>query len=264
MFLMNQIVVTNLSVIKSGTTRLPPLSFCLNQAEFVGLIGANGVGKTTLVRTLIGLNSATAGDIKIADRDLDSLSHHERASWFSYIPQTRLPAGTGMTVEQVVATGRVRFFSHRTRPSSKRDDGIERALVLAQVAHLRARLFDELSGGEQQRVLVASAVAQEARFLILDEPTTFLDLSAAHEVMELLAYLCIEERFGVLVVCHDVSLLLSYASRMIALTNQGIAFDGRRDELLQSTILTTMYARPLRVILDPLGRFPCLVPCHLS
>ncbi len=259
---MNQIVVTNLSVTNSGITRLPPLSFCLNQAEFVGLIGPNGIGKTTLLRTLIGLNPATTGNIAIADRDLDSLTHHERASWFSYIPQTRLPAGTGMTVEQVVATGRVRFFFRHTGHLSKCRDGIERALGLAQVAHLRARLFDELSGGEQQRVLVASAVAQEARFLILDEPTTFLDLSAAHEVMELLAYLCLEEQFGVLVVCHDVSLLISYASRMIALTNQGIAFDGRRDELLQSSVLTTMYARPLRVIIDPLGRFPCLVPCH--
>lgn len=167
-----------------------------------------------------------------------------------------------MTVRQVVETGRVRFLDRFERVAPRDRLAMDRAMALVGVEQLCDRLFDELSGGEQQRVLLASAVAQEARYLILDEPTTFLDMCAAHEVMALLQRLTTDAGVGALVVCHDVSLILSYASRVVALGKEGVTFCGAAKELVTSSALETLYSRPLRVIPDPEDIYPCLVPRH--
>lgn len=257
---MDEVVVSHLSVAKGGRVIVPELTFSLAKGELVGLVGSNGVGKTTAIRALIGLESRCGGTITVAGRDIGLLTPHDRASWFGYIPQARVAQGTGMSVGQVVETGRVRFLGRYERVGPRDRSAIERAMMMVGIDTIRHRLFDELSGGEQQRVLIASALAQEAHYLILDEPTTFLDVCAAHEVMALLQRLTEDPGVGALVVCHDISLILSYASRAIALANTGVAFYGAPRELLASSVLENLYARPLRVIPDPEDRYPCLVP----
>ena len=165
-----------------------------------------------------------------------------------------------MTVMQVVETGRVRFLNRYERVGARDRAVVDGALNMVEVEHLRSRLFDELSGGEQQRVLIASALAQEAHYLVLDEPTTFLDMCAAHDVMDLLRRLTMDAGVGAFVVCHDLSLLLSYAERLIALTREGVAFCGSPRELIESSALSKIFDKPLRVILDPEDIHPCLVP----
>lgn len=257
---MDGVVVNQLSVINDGRVIVPELTFSLIKGELVGLVGPNGVGKTTAIRALIGLEQRYGGAITVAGSPIELLSPRERASWFAYIPQTRIAQGTGMSVRQVVETGRVRFLGRYERVGPRDRVVIERAMAMAGIEHFGDRLFDELSGGEQQRVLIASALAQEAHYLILDEPTTFLDICAAHDVMNLLRRLAADAGVGALVVCHDISLILSYACRIIALASGGVAFCGSANELMGSSALADLYTQPLRVIPDPEDRYPCLVP----
>jgi len=257
---MDDVVVSNVSVAHGGRTIIPDISFSLKRGELCGLIGANGVGKTTLLRAVIGLETQYRGSILLAGREIRSLSQYERASWFAYLPQKRDAFVTGLTVAQVVESGLVRFVRGFRGLDAAQRRTIDRAISLAGIDRLSDRFFDELSGGEQQKVLIASALAQGARYLILDEPTTFLDLTSAHGVMQLLRELILHEGVGVWVVCHDVSLILAYGDRVLALSREGGLVKGTPAELSGSEILTSLYGQPLRMIPDPLNRFPCIVP----
>ena len=257
---MDEVVVSNVSIARGGKTIIPQISFSLKRGELSGLIGANGVGKTTLIRAVIGLEALYRGSISLAGREIRTLSPYERASWFAYLPQKRDLFITGLTVAQVVESGLVRFMRGLRGLDAVQLKAVDRAMSLTGIDRLLNHCFDELSGGEQQKVLIASALAQGARYLILDEPTTFLDLTSAHGVMRLLRELIVHQGVGVFVVCHDVSLLLSYGERVLAIYQDGTFFSGTPAELTGSGVLTSLYDQPLRLIPDPLNRVVCIVP----
>lgn len=190
------------------------VSVAVAAGEFLGLLGVNGAGKSTLLDALAGLRACDAGEVRIAGRRLRDASARDRARLICHLPQG-VRGDLPFTVEQVVLMGR---YPHADRWMESGDDlrAVEEALERAGCAPLRRRRFASLSGGERQRVLLASCLAQRADVLLMDEPSTFLDLRHQLRCFELLRE---EARRGAacLAVTHDLNLALAHCSRIVVL-----------------------------------------------
>jgi len=188
----------------------------VSEGSMTALLGPNGSGKTTFVRLACGARRPTSGSVALFGEDVSRLAARERARRVAVVPQES-PAVFEFTVMETVLLGRfphLGFFGIE----SDRDLAIAReAIERTDVAHLVSRPFRALSGGERQRVLVARALTQQAKLVILDEPTAFLDLKHRLELYALLARLNLEERLTVVVVSHDINLAARHCDRLVLL-----------------------------------------------
>jgi iron complex transport system ATP-binding protein len=189
------------SVENGERTLVDSVSFGVEPGRFVALVGANGAGKTTLLRAALGLVPLARGRVRVADRELSALDLRERAAELAWLPQQSLPLEALPAVEAVMAA-RYRF---REAPTVTRR-AAEHALERVGLARLARAPITRLSGGERQRVAIAALLAQEARFLLLDEPANHLDPAQQAETYALLASL-LADGTGILCVTHDVNLL---------------------------------------------------------
>jgi iron complex transport system ATP-binding protein len=216
-----------LSVVSSGATLLGPVDFAAGAGECVAVVGPNGAGKSTLLRALAGVIAPTSGAALIGGAPAFSMNASARARALSFLPQSR-EAAWSVTAEALVALGRFAFG----RPDRLGVDdraAVERALAACDIAHLRARRVDTLSGGEMARVHLARALCAEAPILIADEPTAALDPAHAHDVA---ARLRARAGDGALVVValHDVDLALRIATRIALMDRGGIVEDRAAQE----------------------------------
>ena len=210
---------------------LDGVSLRLDHGELVALLGANGSGKTTLLRLLSGTLTPGSGRVTVGGRRVDRLSRLEAARSIALLPQSiQLPAG--FRVSELVAMGRAPHATSLFTSTENDHAAVRRALVDAGAAELADRHPGELSGGERQRVLVAMALAQEPRLLLLDEPTLHLDL--AHQLALLESVVALQRTRGVTVVAvfHDLNLASSFAPRVVVLDGGRIAGDGEPAEVL--------------------------------
>ena len=214
------------------------VDFSAAPGEVVALLGPNGAGKSTLLKAVVGLLPCT-GTVRLGDTVLDGLPAPERALQLAYVPQrTRLTAR--LSVRQVVDLGR---FAHRgpwSRPTRADRDAVDRALAEAQVTHLADRPFPELSGGEQQRVLVARALASEAPALLLDEPTASLDVRHALGLHTLLRRLADGGRV-VVIVLHDLAEVRRHADRAVLLQDGRVFAAGPVSEVVAPGPIEAVY-----------------------
>lgn len=217
----------------------------VERGEMVGLLGPNGSGKTTLLRLLSGLLRAQRGRILLDGRELATWGRRGIAQRVAVVPQ-ELQVPFAFTVEQMVALGRtpyIRLFG----TSTNRDHEIVReAMELAEVAVLAERIFNELSGGERQRVMVAMALAQQPRLLLLDEPTSHLDIKYQVEMLELVRRLNRETGVTVIAAMHDLNLAARYFPRLL-LFQRGIVADGGPAEVLEPHLLQRVYGVHVQV-----------------
>jgi iron complex transport system ATP-binding protein len=200
--------------------------------ELIAVIGANGSGKTTLMKAIAGLLPPQRGDIKCFGRSVQNVMRRQFAQQVSYMPQ-QTDIVFGFTVEEVVLLGR---FAHVRGAGFASDADLQvavQAMTQCEVEHLAARRFDQLSGGEARRVLLAQALCQQAKCLLLDEPTAALDVAHAHHLMQILHNHC---KGGVLavLVTHDLDLAIRYASRIWLMSNGEMVADGLPREVLSS------------------------------
>lgn len=213
--------------------------------EMIGLLGPNGSGKTTLLRLISGVLRASEGQILLDGRELVTWGRRGIAQRIAVVPQ-ELQVSFAFTVEQMVALGRTPFvhpFGSRTR----RDQEIVReAMRLAEVESLEERVFNELSGGERQRVMVAMALAQQPRLLLLDEPTSHLDIKYQFEMLELVQRLNRETGVTVIAAMHDLNLAARYFPRLL-LFQRGIVADGGPAEVLEPHLLRRVYGVHVQV-----------------
>ena len=224
------------------------LNVRLAQGEVLALLGPNGGGKTTLLKTLLGLIPPRGGTVQAMDRPLTALAAPERARLIGYVPQVH--TGTfAFTVETVVLMGRTAHGSLFARPSAHDRDVTMRALERFGIAALAERPYTEISGGERQLVLLARALAQEPRFIVLDEPTASLDFGNQGKVMREIRALA-DSGLGVLFTTHDPNHALRAAHRAYLLRAGECLADGPVAEMLTGERLEALYRAPVQRLSD--------------
>nr|WP_252731256.1 ABC transporter ATP-binding protein [Lentibacter algarum] len=222
-----------MSVTLQRRTVLRDVSFDIKPGEFVGLIGANGAGKTTLMRAILGLQ-AHQGHSSLAQ-----LPQNARAGQAAWMPQMREIAWP-ITVESVVMLGRTPHLSALQKPSADDTEHVEAALARMELTAMRHRPATQLSGGEQARVLIARALAQDTPLLLADEPIAGLDPAHQIATMQTFAELAHQGK-SLLVSLHDLGLAARHCSRLILLDNGSVAADGRPEDVLSAERLAAVF-----------------------
>ena len=237
--------LSNIEVRRSGRTILNIDGMQVQPGEFVGIIGTNGAGKTTLLRVCCGLIKPDQGTIKFDDIELTALSNWSKTNLrkrIGYIPQaTEYNAELPFTLREIVAMGRTSIkplFSWLTREDYERIDYWIDRLGLTD---RRNQTFRSLSGGEQQKVLIARAMSQNPAILILDEPCSNLDFNWKHQITDIIAKLHQQSHITILMVSHETELLPPACSRIILLHQGQLIADGIAEEVFASDALERAY-----------------------
>lgn len=231
---------------------LDKLNLTVQSGEILTLIGPNGCGKSTLLKTVGRLLKPSHGTVILDGKNIHRMNTVKLAQIMGMLPQSHYCADD-LTVEELTGYGR---FPHRRRfqPFTAEDRStIENALVLTRLQHLRKRNINTLSGGERQRAWIAMILAQSPKLLLLDEPTTFLDIRCQLEVMELIAKLNRELGLTVLMVLHDLNLATRFSTRMATVGNGKITNIGTPAEILNREILRATFNIETRILREPNG-----------
>lgn len=251
------LVVTGLSVSKSGKPILSDVGFAAPSGRITGLIGPNGAGKSTLLSALLGLVPAN-GAARFDEQNLPSMPRRDRARLVAFVEQSA-STEERLSVQDVVALGRIPFeAAWQSSPSPDDDAIIANALVDTEMAHFATRRFDTLSGGEQQRVHLARALAQQPRLLLLDEPTSHLDIRAQ---LQLLALLRRKAASGmtVLLALHDLNLAARFCDHLVVLSAGHRIAEGPPAEILTPQLLLAVYGVRARLVPDGKNNPPLIV-----
>jgi iron complex transport system ATP-binding protein len=236
---------------------LHDVSFELGRGELCGLLGPNGSGKSTLLKALAGVLRPWSGRAELFGGDVAALSPRAIARRVAVIPQG-VSILFPFTVEEVVAMGRHPHLGRFEREGRGDREAVARALDETDTAALAGRPMDELSGGERQRVVIARALAQEPELLLLDEPTTHLDINHQVEVFELLARLNRERGLTVLAISHDVNVCAEYCRRLLVLRAGRLAGDGTPAELVTPELVRDVYGASVSVLANPTSGAPLI------
>lgn len=224
------------------------IQIALAQGESLALLGPNGGGKTTLLKTLLGLLLPRGGSVALDGKPLSTFSVRERAKLIGYVPQVH--TGTfAFPVEAVVLMGRTAHGSLFSRPSEKDRVVAHAALTRLGIAHLAERPYTEISGGERQLVLLARALAQEPRFVVLDEPTASLDFGNQGKVMQEIERLT-SAGLGVLFTTHDPNHALRVATRACLMRAGTIFTEGAARDVVTRENLEALYGAPVLPVED--------------
>jgi zinc/manganese transport system ATP-binding protein len=237
------LAVEDVTAILGGRRVLDRVSFSVPAGGFCGLIGSNGAGKTTLLRVILGLVAPSEGQVVVAGG-----THPRRGALIGYVPQKIvLEPDMPMRARDLVALG---FDGHRfgvPRPSAARRQAVDEMLAAVGADGFAAARVGQLSGGEQQRVMIAHALISRPRLLLLDEPLASLDIRSAQEVVELLGRIASESGIAVLLSAHDINPLLPVMDQVVYLA-EGRAASGPTDEVVTTPTLSRLYGHHVEVI----------------
>lgn len=246
-----------------GRPVLKDFSAGIGRGEFVGLIGANGTGKSTLLKCLTRIVPLNTGRILLMGQDNTALSVRERARRVAVVPQS-FAIDYDFKVEDIVMMGRNPYLNFRDRESEQDLAVVARVMALTRTAEFRGRLFNALSGGEKQRVIIARALAQEPEILLLDEPTSALDVHHQIEVMEIIDGLNRQSGLTVVAVLHDLNLASRYCSRLIMMAGGRVVADGTPREVIVEENLGMLYDMDLLIRENPIFETPEVVPIRVT
>jgi iron complex transport system ATP-binding protein len=231
----------------------------LTEGSFTAIVGPNGCGKSTLLRALGRLMRPTGGQVLLDGRAIARTPTREVAKVLGLLPQSPI-APDGLSVADLVARGRHPHQSWLRQWSRDDEAVVAEALSWTDMAELADRPVDELSGGQRQRAWISMALAQGTDLLLLDEPTTYLDLSHQIDVLELVGRLHAERGRTVVVVLHDLNLAARYAQRLVAMKDGVLVSSGRPEEVLTEQLLADVFDLEARVLPDPVSGTPMVVP----
>ena len=235
------------------------LSLNVPDGRFTVIVGANGCGKSTLLRGLARLLKPKAGNVLLDGEDIHRRSTKEVATRLGILPQQPV-APEGITVSDLVSRGRHPHQSWLRQFSSDDETAVAAALEATGTTDLADRSVDELSGGQRQRVWIALALAQGTPLLLLDEPTTFLDMAHQVEVLDLLARLNVEEQRTIVAVLHDLNLACRYADHIVAMSCGSIVAEGAPATVITSELVRDVFGLESHVMADPLTGTPLIIP----
>lgn len=222
---------------------------CLKKGELTCILGANGCGKSTFLKLCSGGFKSFKGEISLNCRSINDFSALELARNLSFLPQD-YNDGSSYRCEDIVMMGRYPHQSRGFFPSSKDKLVVETALKKAGVDKFKKRLFSTLSGGEKKRVLIASVLSQESNFLLLDEPTSSLDIKGQWEIFSILNTIKKENK-GIIVSTHNINLASIYADKIILFSNGKIIAKGCPDKVLNMDNLNRIYGDKIEIINHP-------------
>ncbi|MCM1977260.1 MULTISPECIES: ABC transporter ATP-binding protein [Streptomyces] len=247
----HELSATGVTVAYDGTDVVHDASVTLRPGQVTVLVGPNGSGKSTLLRTIARLQRPRTATLEIDDADALALSPREFSRLVALLTQGR-PTPTGLTVRDVVEFGRYPYRGRWGRADPDGPAAVDRALALTGVAELADRGAEHLSGGQLQRVWLASCLAQETGVLLLDEPTTYLDLRYQIELLDLVRDLADDHGIAVGAVLHDLDQAAALADRIVLLHEGRIVADGLPEDVLTAQRLTDTYGIRIEVDTDPL------------
>ncbi len=253
---MSMISCDGLTAAYNGTAVLKNLSLAVDNGEWLVVVGPNGSGKTSLVRALSG-SLAAEGEVTIGDRSLGSMRRREVAAHMAVVPQTPV-IPEGMTVTDYVMLGRTPYISYWGTESAADTKRVAEVLVSLDLLPFADRPMTSLSGGERQRAVLGRALTQDASVLLLDEPTTALDLGHQQRVLELVDQLRKDHGLAVISTLHDLTFAAAYGDRMIVLVKGRIVASGKPSEVLQPGLIEQHFGASVEVLKGPDG--PAVLP----
>ncbi|CAL9346166.1 MULTISPECIES: ABC transporter ATP-binding protein [Streptomyces] len=235
------------------------LTVAIPDRSFTVVIGPNACGKSTLLRALSRMLKPAAGTVLLDGRDISSANAKQVARTLGLLPQSSV-APEGISVSELVSRGRYPHQSLLRQWSAEDERVVAEAMASTGVAELADRSVDELSGGQRQRVWIAMALAQQTPLLLLDEPTTYLDLAHQIDILDLCARLHQEEGRTLVAVLHDLNHAARYATHLIAMREGRVVASGPPEEIVTAELVEEVFGLPCRVIDDPETGTPLVVP----
>lgn len=222
-------------------------------------IGGNGCGKSTLLRSIARLLKPKSGSIILDGKEISTIGSKEVAKRLAILPQSPI-APEGLTVYQLVKQGRYPHQSWIKQWTQEDENIIIKALTKTRLLDYKDRPIDELSGGQRQRAWIAMTLAQETDIILLDEPTTYLDMTYQVEILDLLFDLNDEEQRTIIMVLHDLNLACRYAHHLIAIKNGRIHAQGKPEEVIKADIVKQVFDMQCEITKDPLFGTPLCIP----
>ncbi|MEG7332154.1 ABC transporter ATP-binding protein [Serratia marcescens] len=235
------------------------LSVAIPDGAFTVIVGPNACGKSTLLRALCRLLKPSAGEVMLDGKNISSFATKALARELGLLPQTSI-APDSITVADLVSRGRYPHQSLLKQWTQADKQAVEAAMAATNVGQLADRSVDELSGGQRQRVWVAMALAQQTPLLLLDEPTTYLDIAHQIELLDLFRQLNREHGQTLIAVLHDLNHACRYADHIIAMRDGKIVAEGKPAEIITAELVERVFGMPCMIIDDPLSHTPLVIP----
>ncbi len=235
------------------------LNVAIPDGKFTAIIGPNGCGKSTLLRTLSRLMKPLGGQVRLDGEAIQHFATKEVARRIGLLAQNASAPGD-ITVQELVARGRYPHQPLFTRWRDEDERAVQNAMDATGVSALADQSVDTLSGGQRQRAWIAMVLAQETSILLLDEPTTWLDISHQIDLLELLSALNREQGYTLAAVLHDLNQACRYANHLIALRDGKIIAEGAPSEIVDAALIEAIYGLRCMIIEDPVAGTPLVVP----
>jgi len=238
---------------------LKDISLEVNRGEYLSIIGPNGAGKTTLLKCLDRILTGGEGRIEVNGRPLETYSQRELAKLMAYVSQAD-ERTFPYSVYEFVMMGRYPYLSPFSSVSSEDKEAVRQVLAATGTGEFADRRINTLSGGERQKVFIAAALAQGAKILLLDEPTTFLDYKHQADIQAILARLNRESGATIISVTHDINNAVAMSHRVLALKNGRVEFSGAADRLIDNEVLESIYGLSFSFVEHPKSGGTVIIP----
>ena len=235
------------------------VSLSLMPGRITSIVGGNASGKSTLLRTLARILVPKAGQVLLDGKPIHEIRSREVAKTVGLLPQSPI-APEGITVRDLVSRGRHPHQGLFSTWTARDEAAVTEALHATSMIELRDREIDTLSGGQRQRAWIAMALAQETGMLLLDEPTTFLDVAHQIDVLDILVDLNRSRGTTIVMVLHDLNLAARYSDRLIAVSGGGIHADGTPADVLTEANVRAVFGLDNRIVIDPVSGSPTMIP----
>ncbi|ALM27991.1 ABC transporter ATP-binding protein [Bacillus altitudinis MN12] len=256
---MSAISTEGLSLGYGETMIIDELNVSIPKGEITVFIGSNGCGKSTLLRSLARLMKPMGGSVLLEGHSIAKLPTKEVAKQLAILPQGP-EAPEGLTVHQLVKQGRYPYQNWLKQWSKQDEEAVNRALKSTKMEDLADRTVDSLSGGQRQRAWIAMTLAQETDIILLDEPTTYLDMTHQIEILDLLFDLNEKEQRTIVMVLHDLNLACRYAHHLVAIKDKAIYAEGRPETVINCDLVKNVFDMNCQVTTDPLFGTPLCIP----